>query len=83
MHIINSFFSALVDNGIRVWIDDKLIIDQWGLNDVGVFNGKIALLANTDYNLKVEYVNALFEGQIKLLWDIEKPKKEQSWYESI
>lgn len=76
-------FSALVDDGIRVWIDDKLIIDQWGLNDFGVFNGKIELIADTDYNLKVEYFNALLEGEIKLLWDIEKAKGEQSWYESI
>ena len=76
-------FSALVDDGIRVWIDNKLIIDQWGLNDVGVFNGKIELIADTDYNLKVEYFNALLEGEIKLLWDIEKAKEEQSWYESI
>ena len=32
-------FSAQVDDGIRVWIDDRLIIDQWGLNDLGRFKG--------------------------------------------
>lgn len=76
-------FSAQVDDGIRVWIDDKLIINQWELNDVGVFVGKVELVSDTYYNLKVEYFNALLEGEIRLLWDIEKTKEEKSWYETI
>jgi outer membrane protein OmpA-like peptidoglycan-associated protein len=61
-------FSAFVDDGIRVWLGNILIIDQWGLNDVGQFESAISLVASKEYSLKVEYFNALLEGEIKLIW---------------
>ena len=76
-------FAAVVDDGIRVWIDGNKIIDQWNLNDVGIFEGKVKLTAGAEYDLKVEYFNALNEGEIKLLWDIEKSKEKQSWFERV
>jgi outer membrane protein OmpA-like peptidoglycan-associated protein len=68
-------FSAKVDDGIRVWISDKLIIDAWDLHDMGDFLGKITLEKGKPYDLKVEYFNALIEGEIRLLWELpsEKP----------
>lgn len=74
-------FSALVDDGIRVWIDGVLIIDQWTLNDVGNFKGTKEMVANRTYDIKVEYFNALREAEIKLMWAVEKPKEQQSWKE--
>ena len=72
-------FSAQVDDGIRVWIDDKLIMDQWDLNDLGLFKSTIDLTAKQKYDLKVEYFNAMIEGEVRLLW--KKHKEELSWYE--
>jgi len=74
-------FSAQVDDGIRVWIDNKMIINQWELNDMGVFEGKIHLESNQKYKLKVEYFNALLEGEVRLLWMMHK--EELSWYERM
>lgn len=74
-------FSARVDDGIRVWIDDRLIIDQWALNDVGVFENSVYLAAYQVYTLKVEYFNALLEGEVRLLWKVPEEEKEQSWFE--
>jgi len=74
----NYTFSARVDDGIRVWVDNQLIIDDWNLNDVGRFSGDIKLDADHEYELKVEYFNALHEGEITLLWKI--PPKEKKWY---
>lgn len=71
-------FAARVDDGIRVWIDDQLIIDQWELNDVGIFKGKVKMEGNREYDLKVEYFNALIEGEVRLLWSI--PDPDPSWY---
>lgn len=76
-------FSARVDDGIRVWIDDQLIIDQWELNDVGKFVSDFDFVANTEYDLKVEYFNALIEGEVRLLWKIPKTKDELSWSEYL
>ena len=74
-------FSAQVDDGIRVWIDDKLIINQWGLNDLGIFKGTIDIVANQEYKLKVEYFNGLLEGEVRLLWM--KHKEKLSLYERM
>ena len=77
----NYLFSARVDDGIRVWLDDKLIINQWELNDVGIFENSIELFAGETYTLKVEYFNALLEGEVRLLWQIPGIEKEESWFE--
>ena len=74
-------FSARVDDGIRVWVGNRLIIDQWDLHDVGIFQGSVDLEANQMYDLKVEYFNALIEGEVRLLWKI--PTEEKSWYEYL
>ncbi len=73
-------FSARVDDGIRVWVGGQKVIDDWGLNDVGVFSGEAKMVAGRFYDLKVEYFNALVEGEITLLWDI--PEENESWFES-
>ncbi len=74
-------FAARVDDGIRVWIDDRLIIDQWDLNDVGIFEGTTDLVAKKEYDLKVEYFNGMIEGEVRLLW--KKHKEELTWYERL
>lgn len=68
-------FSAKVDDGIRVWVGNTLIINAWELNDEGNFLGKITLEKGKTYDLKVEYFNALIEGEVRLLWELpsEKP----------
>lgn len=76
-------FSARVDDGIRVWVGGVLVIDNWGLNDDGRFTGKVNMKEGTPYNLKVEYFNALVEGEIRLLWQLpeaERPIVVESSY---
>jgi len=72
-------FSARVDDGIMVWINDELIISNWQLNDVGISEGKIYLEANKNYDLKIKYFNAMNEAELKLLWTL--PLEEnRSWF---
>jgi len=71
-------FSARVDDGIRVWIDDILIMSNWKLNDVGYAKGEIDLIAHKNYNIKIEYFNALLEAEIRLLWTL-PDDENQSW----
>lgn len=63
-------FSATVDDGIRVWVGDTQVIDAWGLHDSESFSGTVTLEANKYYDLKVEYFNGIFEGEITLLWEL-------------
>jgi outer membrane protein OmpA-like peptidoglycan-associated protein len=63
-------FSARVDDGIRVWVGGQKVIDAWALHDEGRFSGTIDLKANQYYDLKVEYFNDMFEGEIQLRWEV-------------
>lgn len=73
-------FSARVDDGIRVWIDGDLVIDNWQLNDVGYSKGKKEMVADQSYDIEVEYFNALNEAEITLLWKLPVPEN-QGWWE--
>lgn len=61
-------FSAKVDDGIRLWVGNRKIIDAWQPNDWGEFEGNIDLTANQSYPLKVEFYNGIREGEIQLYW---------------
>lgn len=63
-------FSAVVDDGIRVWVGNQLVIDAWNLHDNEHFIGTATLTGKQQYDLKVEYFNAIFEGEIQLLWQM-------------
>lgn len=76
-------FSAKVDDGIRVWVGGVMVIDNWHLNDDGQFTGQVKMREGIAYDLKVEYFNALIEGEVRLLWELpssERPAVVQDKY---
>ena len=73
-------FSARVDDGIRVWVNEVQVINNWQLNDVGYSNGTIYLETGKEYALKIEYFNALREAELRLLWKLPL-NEEKSWWE--
>lgn len=70
-------FSAIVDDGLRVWVGGKNVIDAWQLNDDVPFRGSMHLEAGKTYELRVEYFNGLLEGDIVLQWLL--PSRQSSW----
>jgi outer membrane protein OmpA-like peptidoglycan-associated protein len=48
-------FNFVADDGVRMWINNQLIIDKWHLNRATKFSGKIALKGQQLYDLKIEY----------------------------
>ena len=50
-------FSATMDDGMRVWIDDQLLIDAWNDSQVRTITADRALSAG-DHNIRVEYYEA-------------------------
>ncbi|MBC8155891.1 MAG: OmpA family protein [Bacteroidetes bacterium] len=65
----NYIFSATVDDGARVWVDDKKVIDAWPLllDDVKS-RREIVLEAGNYYDFRVEYFNDTLESFIVLVW---------------
>ncbi len=49
-------FSVEHDDGVKLWVNDVLIIDQW-VAGPGTHTGAIALTAATAYTIKLEYFN--------------------------
>ncbi|RYG66875.1 hypothetical protein EON80_14640, partial [bacterium] len=49
-------FYAAVDDGIRVWIDHKLVLDQWGPHSPIQFSSKFTFEAGRQYLFKCEYL---------------------------
>lgn len=66
----NYLFRAHVDDGIRVQIGGKMVIDAWDMHDSERFTGAIALVAEQEYLIQVEYFNGLLEGEIQLFWQL-------------
>jgi len=56
------------DNGVRLWIDNKLIIDKWDNLVSRDETGKIFLEAGKLYDIKLEYFNNTGNGFVKLEW---------------
>ncbi len=61
-------FSTTSDDGVRLWVNDQLIIDDWGLHGETVDTGTIALAAGQRYNVKMEYFDNTGTAVAKLAW---------------
>jgi hypothetical protein len=62
-------FCLYADDGCRLFIDDKNVIDHWTL-DSGrdAHTGKINLKAGQQYHFRVEYFQGLVDDNIHLSW---------------
>lgn len=62
-------FRFASEGGYRIWVGDKLVIDEWGVGDApSIASGKIALQAGTVYPLKVEAFQNGATGDQRLVW---------------
>lgn len=69
-------FRAHVDDGIKVKVNNQLIIDAWGMHDSERFTGSIYLEAGHYYDLYVSYFNGMLEGEIQLFWQLPSEAKK-------
>ncbi len=61
-------FSTLSDDGVRLWVNDLLIIDQWNDHAPTTHTGQIDLEAGVRYNVRVEYYENGGGAQMQLAW---------------
>ena len=59
-------FTATTDDGLRVWVDSELIIDQWK-DQVATYNATHTMTAG-DHQVKVEYYENLEGATAQLSW---------------
>lgn len=56
------------DGGIRMWVDNQLIINEWGSSNYQYYSGNIALTAGVKVPIKIEYYEEYDEAEIHLKW---------------
>ena len=60
-------FTTVTDDGVKLWIDDNLIIDQWVPNDGKAFFGDATLVAGP-HTIKMEFYNLTGRALARLTW---------------
>lgn len=69
-------FYMNADDGVRLWIDGKLILNRWE-NQSGEFKSSaISLMAGQKYEIQIEYFENLGGAAIGLLWSSPSQAKE-------
>jgi hypothetical protein len=60
-------FTTITDDGVRLWVDGNLLIDQWVPNDSTSFFGDVYLAAGP-HNVQMEFFNLTGEARARLTW---------------
>ena len=61
-------FSLRADDGVRLWIDGKIVIDAWRDQEVTTYKGSIFLEKLRQYKLEIEYYNSILHSVLMLSW---------------
>ena len=69
-------FSTLTDDGVRLWVDGKMLIDRWEDQESTTYSGTIDLIAYRKYDLRLEYYDATEQAVARLSWSSRSQRLE-------
>jgi len=79
-------FWVTCDDGVRFWLNDKLMIDSWQAQRGRNHRAKVNLEAGKKYRLRIDYFNSQHGTQMRLAWktpdmprEIYNPDEIKSW----
>jgi hypothetical protein len=61
-------FYANTDDGIRLWVNNVLLVDNWTDHGPTENSGAITLTAGVAYDIRMEYYEKLGSALVQLLW---------------
>ncbi|HEV8168606.1 MAG TPA: glycoside hydrolase family 3 C-terminal domain-containing protein, partial [Pyrinomonadaceae bacterium] len=61
-------FGAIVDDGVRVYLDGKLIAEDWTDHAPATVTGEVTLEAGKSYDIKMEYYESKIGAVARLAW---------------
>lgn len=70
------WFVARVDDGVKLWVNDQLIINRWPGGSVADQTGAIDLKGGVYYNIVMEYYEAASSAEAHLSWYSEDQAKQ-------
>ena len=71
-------FSATMDDGMRVWVDDSQIIDSWNDSQVHTVTADVYLAAG-DHHVKVDYYEATGGAIAQFSWALASSGTTVNW----
>lgn len=69
-------FYATSDDGVKLWINDSLIINDWTARAVKELSGEIELQANELFDFKFEYFDNEYDAVVVLEWESNSHERE-------
>ncbi|MFI5311508.1 MAG: glycoside hydrolase family 3 N-terminal domain-containing protein [Gemmatimonadales bacterium] len=57
------------NDGYRLWLDDKLLIDNWRKQSYGTRLANVTLAPGTPHAIRLEYFESTGNARVKLVWD--------------
>jgi PA14 domain-containing protein len=69
-------FYTFSNDGVRLWVDGKLVVDDWTAHSGKEDSGAIALEAGRKYGVKIEYYQGAGGAAMKLFWSSPSQAKE-------
>ncbi len=64
----NYTFYTTSDDGVRLWVDDKIVIDNWTDHGPTENSATMGLQSGRKYNLRLDYYEATGGAQMRLAW---------------
>ena len=64
----NYMLGFTADDGARLYLDGKLLVDAWASNPTKTVTKEVSLEAGRDYELRMEYFQTNREAVAKLVW---------------
>ena len=61
-------FGAIADDGVRIYLDGKLIAEDWTQHAPRTVTGEVELQAGKSYDVKMEYYESKIGAVAKLVW---------------
>ena len=69
-------FEARTDDGVKLWVNNQLVIDRWATQGVTALVGSIDLKAGVFYDIVMEYFEHTSSAEARLSWFSEDQPKQ-------
>lgn len=69
-----------VDDGMRVWLNDRLVVDGWGIQRATRYSAAVQLRAGQPYKLRVDYFQTVIDTRARLTWEMPPVPEPASWH---
>lgn len=64
------------DDGVRLWVDGELVIDDWNGHFVARNEAEVELSAGVEVDLRIDYFEIDLDASAKLLWSSDRVAEE-------